>query len=106
VGVPLDGPLVGIAVRPHTTTTPAPALETQQALRDLAEATALAARRARLPVLVGVVDDVTVHAVVVLSDVDADAALHRLAADVRRSAALPLVIAVGTEVASIAGARR
>ncbi|MFB9569590.1 PucR family transcriptional regulator [Saccharopolyspora hordei] len=106
VGVPLDGPLVGIAVRPHTTTTPAPALETQQALRDLVEATALAARRARLPVLVGVVDDVTVHAVVVLSDVDAAAAQHRLAADVRRSAALPLVIAVGTEVASIAGARR
>ncbi|MGI8306107.1 hypothetical protein [Saccharopolyspora hattusasensis] len=29
----------------------------QQALRDLAEATALAARKARLPVLVGVIDD-------------------------------------------------
>ncbi|MER7083408.1 PucR family transcriptional regulator, partial [Saccharopolyspora kobensis] len=99
-------PLVGIAVRPRTTTTPAPALETQQALRDLAEATALAARKAKLPVLVGVVDDLTVHAVVALPDTDVDAALHRLAADIRRSAALPLVVAVGTAVASISGARR
>ncbi|WP_190815212.1 PucR family transcriptional regulator [Saccharopolyspora pogona] len=108
VGVPLDGPLVGIAVRPHTTTTAAPALETQQALRDLAEATALAARKARLPVLVGVVDDVTVQALVVLETTD-DAVLTRLAADVRRSAdahSLPVVIAVGSTVGMISGARR
>lgn len=108
VGVPLDGPLVGIAIRPHTTTTVAPALETQQALRDLAEATALAARKARLPVLVGVVDDVTVQALVVLETTD-DAVLTRLAADVRRSAdahSLPVVIAVGSTVGAISGARR
>ncbi|MFI0462505.1 MULTISPECIES: PucR family transcriptional regulator [Saccharopolyspora] len=109
VGVPLDGPLVGIAVRPHTTTTVAPALETQQALRDLAEATALAARKAKLPVLVGVVDDVTVQALVSLRTPEADAVLTRLAAEVRRSAgthSLQVVVAVGSVVGSIAGARR
>ncbi|MCI2417515.1 PucR family transcriptional regulator ligand-binding domain-containing protein [Saccharopolyspora sp. K220] len=109
VGVPLDGPLVGIAVRPSTTTTLAPALETQQVLRDLAEATALAARKAKLPVLVGVVDDLTVRALVVLRAADADTVLTRLAADVRRSAgahSLPVVVAVGSTVGSISGARR
>ncbi|WP_168584146.1 hypothetical protein [Saccharopolyspora sp. ASAGF58] len=80
----------------------------QQALRDLAEATALAARKARLPVLVGVVDDVTVQALVVLETTN-DAVLIRLAADVRRSAdahSLPVVIAVGSTVGMISGARR
>ncbi|GAA4840379.1 PucR family transcriptional regulator [Saccharopolyspora rosea] len=108
LGVPFDGPLAGIAVRPRTTTAAAPALETQQVLRDLAEATALAARRADLPALVGVVDDVTVQALVALPEQpEADSALTRLAADVRRSAqALPVVIAVGSAVTSPSGARR
>ncbi|GAA0536382.1 CdaR family transcriptional regulator [Saccharopolyspora subtropica] len=108
LGVPLTGPLVGIAVRPRTTTTVAPALETQQVLRDLAEATALAARRAKLPVLAGVIDDVTVQALVAVP-ADSDAVLSRLAAEVRRSAeahSLPVVIAVGSSAASVSGARR
>ncbi|MGH3656455.1 MAG: PucR family transcriptional regulator ligand-binding domain-containing protein, partial [Micromonosporaceae bacterium] len=70
LGVPLDGQqLVGLAVRPHTVPSGVaarPALGTHEVLRDLAEATALAARRARTPALVGVVDDVSVRALLAL----------------------------------------
>ncbi|MGH3712372.1 MAG: PucR family transcriptional regulator ligand-binding domain-containing protein, partial [Micromonosporaceae bacterium] len=56
LGVELRGrQLVGVAVQPHTVPSERPALGVHEVLRDLAEATALAARRARTPALVGVV---------------------------------------------------
>ncbi|WP_433873728.1 PucR family transcriptional regulator [Saccharopolyspora sp. CA-218241] len=107
LGVALTGPLAGVAVRPRTTSAAAPALESQQALRDLSEAIASAARKAKLPALVGVVDDITVRALVVLPETGADAVLGQVAAEVRRSApALPVVIAVGSAARSPGGARR
>ncbi|CAM02709.1 purine catabolism regulator [Saccharopolyspora erythraea NRRL 2338] len=109
-GLTINGELTGIAVRPRTAAAHAPALETQQLLRDLAEATAQAARGARLPALCGVVDDVTVLALVAVDGGD-DAVVGRLAAEVRRAASssphpLPVVVAVGGTVGSIGAARR
>jgi purine catabolism regulator len=116
LGVPLDGRhLVGVAIRPRTTpevsgTASAagpPALATQEVLRDLAEATALAARRARVRALVGVVDDASVRALVTVpARANVDASLHRMALQVQAAGAstagalggLPVVVAAGTTV--------
>ncbi|SHH11569.1 PucR family transcriptional regulator [Streptoalloteichus hindustanus] len=115
LGVPLEGRrLVGAAVRPRSTvpTTPAAALATQEVVRDLAEATALAARRARVPALVGVVDDSTVHVLLApAARADVEPALDRFAQEVHRAAAgtpraLPVVVGVGTAVDSWPDARR
>ncbi|WP_199440123.1 PucR family transcriptional regulator [Umezawaea beigongshangensis] len=113
LGVPLERrQLLGVAIRPGSTTSPAQAVTTQEVLRDLAEATALAARRATVPALVGVVDDTTVRALLSLPpQVGLEAVLRRFATEVHRTAAatqhgLPVVVAVGTTVLGAPDVRR
>jgi PucR family transcriptional regulator, purine catabolism regulatory protein len=94
LGVPLQRrQLLGMSVRPSTATANRPAMATQELLRDLAEATALAARRARVAAL------------------DAEAVLRRLSKEIHQAAAnapkaLPVIVAVGTTVDAVADARR
>ncbi|WP_189052827.1 PucR family transcriptional regulator [Longimycelium tulufanense] len=115
LGIPLeDRQLVGVAIQPCSTvpTSAAAALATQEVLRDLAEVTASAARRARIPALVGVVDDSSVRALLslprrmnvsqVLDQVAQE--VHRLAAGTPRASRV--VVAVGTTAASLSDARR
>ncbi len=117
LGVPLQRRrLVGVSVRPAMVAPGrpdrAPAMATQEVLRDLAEATALAARRARVAALVGVVDDISVRALLSLTpQADADMVVGRLAKEIHQAAAaspraLPVVLAVGTTVESVSDARR
>lgn len=113
LGVPLERrQLVGIAIRPGTSPAPAQTLATQEVLRDLAEATALAARRVTVPALVGVVDDTSVRALLSLPPQAAlDGVLRRLATEVHRVAAttqhgLPVVVAAGTTVTVASDVRR
>jgi purine catabolism regulator len=113
LGVPLEQRrLVGVAVRPRTSVNPAPAMATQEVLRDLAEATALAARRAQVAALVGVVDDTSVRALLSLPPhIDVDTVLRKLAKQVHQAAgatqrAVPVVLAVGTTVDRLTGVRR
>jgi PucR family transcriptional regulator, purine catabolism regulatory protein len=115
LGVPLQRrQLTGVSVRPSMAPQAAsrPAMATQEVLRDLAEATALAARRARVAALVGVVDDISVRALLSLTpQADVDAVLARLSKEIHQAAAsapkaLPVVVAVGTTVDSVADARR
>ncbi len=113
LGVPLQRrQLLGVSVRPSAATAGRPSMATQEVLRDLAEATALAARRARVSALVGVVDDISVRALLSLTpQADADAVLRRLSKEIHQAAAsapkaLPVVLAVGTTVDSVADARR
>jgi purine catabolism regulator len=118
LGVALEGrTLIGLAARPRTGTapTPAPALATQEILRDLAEAVALAARRVRVSALVGVIDDTSVRALIALDghagQRTVDTMLRRLAQGIHHDAqasprALPVVIAVGTTVTNLMDARR
>jgi PucR family transcriptional regulator, purine catabolism regulatory protein len=115
LGVPLSRrQLIGLSVRPSTTM-PARltrSMATQEVLRDLAEATALAARRARVAALVGVVDDTSVRALLSLTpQADPDAVLRRLTKEVHAAAAaapraLPVVVAVGSNVDAVTDARR
>lgn len=115
LGVPLRRrQLIGVSVRPRTTspTKPATSMATQQVLRDLADATVLAARRARVAAIVGVVDDTSVTALLSLTpQAESDAVLERLAERVRAAAraspkAPPVVLAAGTVVSEVADARR
>lgn len=115
LGVPLSHRrLVGVSVRPTTAapTKPATTMASQEVLRDLAEATVLAARRARVSALVGVVDDTSVSALLSLTpQADPDAVLSRLAGNVHRAAsaspqAMPVVVAVGTAVDEVSEVRR
>ncbi|MGW4524663.1 PucR family transcriptional regulator [Amycolatopsis sp. NPDC004378] len=107
LAVPLTGrQLVGLAARPRLTGT-RPALSTPPVLRELAEATVLAARRAKVSALVAT-DDLGVRALIALSpEANADAVLHRLATDVHEArGSAPGVLAVGTTVLSPAEAGR
>src|SRR5262245_48082648 len=115
LGVPLEHrQLLGMSVRPSTAVLvkPARSMATQEVLRDLAEATALAARRARVAALVGVIDDTSVRALLSLTpQADPDTVLRRLTKEVHQAAAaapraLPVVVAVGSTVATVADARR
>jgi purine catabolism regulator len=112
LGIPLeDRTLVGIAVRPRTAASPAPALAAQELLRDLADATVLAARRASVPALVGAVDDTSVRALITIDLSSVEATLRRLAKGIHDAVepnprALPVVVAVGTTVGSVVDARR
>ncbi|HEU5474796.1 MAG TPA: helix-turn-helix domain-containing protein, partial [Actinophytocola sp.] len=115
LGVPLDRrQLLGMSVRPSTTTPTrlAQSMATQEVLRDLAEATALAARRARVAALVGVVDDISVRALLSLTpQADSDTVLRRLTKEIHAAAsgaprALPVVVAVGSNVTAVTDARR
>jgi PucR family transcriptional regulator, purine catabolism regulatory protein len=112
LGVPLVGrELVGATVRPRVTA-PAAALDTQEVLRDLAEATARATRGAAVPALVGVVDETGVRALLALpGDARPSGMLDRLAHEVHRAASglarpVPVLLAVGTATGSLADARR
>jgi purine catabolism regulator len=109
LAVPLTGRrLVGFAIRPRIAGSNLPAHSTPPLLRELAEATALAARRARVSVLVSTIDDTSVRALISLSpEANAESVLHRLAADIRDSRpGSPCVIAAGTLVDGPADARR
>ncbi len=114
LGVPVEGrTLVGLAVRPRTALAgPAPALATQELLRDLADATALAARREAVPALVGAVDDASVRALVAVEpSVALPRVLRRLALGIHHAVAanpraVPVIVAVGTAVAAVESARR
>ncbi len=115
LGVPLQRRrLVGVSVRPSAVAParPSQTMATQEVLRDLAEATALAARRARVAALVGVVDDTSVRALLSLTpQADAGTVVRRLAKEIHQAAAaspraLPVVLAVGTTVESVSDARR
>jgi purine catabolism regulator len=114
LGVPVAGrTLVGVAVRPRTALAgPAPALAAQELLRDLADATAQAARREAVSALVGAVDDVGVRALVAVAPTVAlPSVLRRVAAGIHQAVAanpraVPVVVAVGTAVTSVAQAGR
>ena len=109
LGVPLQRRrLLGVSVRPATVAS-SPAMATQEVLRDLAEATALAARRARVAALVGVVDDISVRALLSLTpQADEASVVRRLAEEIHQTATAkpPVVVAVGTTVQTVAEARR
>ncbi|MEV4146456.1 PucR family transcriptional regulator ligand-binding domain-containing protein [Amycolatopsis sp. NPDC049691] len=107
LAVPLTGrQLVGLAVRPRLAGN-RPALSTPPVLRELAEATVLAARRAKVSALVAT-DELGVRALIALSpEANADTVLHRLATDVHEArSSAPGVLAVGTTVFSPAEAGR
>ncbi|MBC6449517.1 PucR family transcriptional regulator [Actinokineospora xionganensis] len=107
LGVPLENrQLIGVSVRPGTEVTPAPAMATQEVLRDLAEATSLATRRARVAALVGIVDDTSVRALLSLTpQADTQSVLRRLAKEIHQSPRA-IILAVGTTVDAISQARR
>jgi PucR family transcriptional regulator, purine catabolism regulatory protein len=109
LGVPLQRRrLLGVSVRPSAVAS-SPAMATQAVLRDLAEAAALAARRVRVAALVGVVDDISVRALLSLTpQADEASVVRRLAEEIHQIAAItpPVVVAVGTTVAAVTDARR
>lgn len=107
LGVPLDRrQLIGVAIRP-VSVPHAQTLATQEVLRDLAEATALAGRRVTVAALVGVVDDTSVRALLsVPMTVGVEGVLRKVAREIHRTAASTVVIAVGTTVASTSDVRR
>jgi purine catabolism regulator len=108
LAVPLTGRrLIGLAVRPRVSATTRPALSTPPLLRELAEATALATRRAKVSALVAT-DETGVRALIALSpEAAAETVLSRLATDIHEArASAPCVIAVGTTVTGSAEARR
>ncbi|MFE6617469.1 PucR family transcriptional regulator [Amycolatopsis sp. NPDC057786] len=108
LGVPLTGRLlVGVSVRPRITVTSKAAQSTPVLLRELAEATVLAARHAKVSALVAA-DDTQVRALIALSpEAGVDAVLKRLATDVHEArAGAPAVVAVGTTGGGPADARR
>ena len=104
LGIPLaERQLVGVCVRPSGAVGTAPAMATAETLRDLAEATALAARRARVAALVGIVDDTSVRALLSLTcSADTDNVLNRLSRDIHHD----VVLAAGTTVLRVGQARR
>lgn len=113
LGVPVtDGLVVGLAARPRIAVATAQALATQEILRDLAEAMARATRRHGAAALVGVTDDTTASALVVVPGADQwDATVERIAADVhreagRRSTPVPVVIGAGHPGRTLTGAHR
>ncbi|HUQ56930.1 PucR family transcriptional regulator [Lentzea sp.] len=107
LGVPLERrQLIGVAIRP-VSVLQGQALATQEVLRDLAEATALAGRRVTVAALVGVVDDTSVRALLsVPVTVGVEGVLRKVAREIHRTAASPVVIAVGTTVTSTTDVRR
>ena len=113
-GVPIaDRRLVGLVVIPQTTGTAAPtALAAQELVRDLAEATAGAARRAGITALVGVTGENVVGCMISLPRKDDDVEpVDRFAAEIHRAAAtipraLPVLVAAGTGVEGPASAGR
>jgi PucR family transcriptional regulator, purine catabolism regulatory protein len=105
-GVPIQGrQLVGLAVLPHAGDSAPPAsLAAQELVRDLAEATARAARTSRVAALVAVTSDDVVGCLLSASAMqDHRAMVDGLAADIHRAASdlprsLPVLVAAGTPV--------
>lgn len=113
VGVPLAGRrLIGMAVQPRTLVSDTPTIAAQEVLRDLAETSALAAQRAGVSALVGVVDDTSVRALLALgAGENVDNTLRRLAREVHRVAVPrtrvpPVVVAVGSTVSELTDVSR
>lgn len=106
LGVPLAGRrLVGVAIRPRLTGAREPAASVPAILRELAEAMALATRRAKVSAL-AFVDDLSVRALLSLSpQANVDAVLRRLSGVVT-SSRTPSVLAAGTTVEGPEHARR
>lgn len=107
--VPLTGRrLLAVAIRPRLTGDSGATASAGSLLPDLAEATALATRRARVPALVAGVDGTSVHALLALSpQADADAVLRRLGREVRQTRpSATLVLGVGSAVDTPAEAGR
>lgn len=105
LGVPLEGRrLVGVVLRPAPLAGEA-VLEAEQRARDLSETAAAAVRTARVPALVGSIDDVGVGVLLSLGpQVRVDDTLDTLAAALR--APDDSVMAVGSVVDQIADVRR
>lgn len=107
LGVPLSGRrLVGVAIRPRLTDAREPTASVPAILRELAEAMALATRRAKVSALVAFVDDLSVRALLSLSpQANVDAVLRRLSAALTPSRT-PSVLAAGTTVEGPEHSRR
>ncbi|OZM74301.1 CdaR family transcriptional regulator [Amycolatopsis antarctica] len=108
LGVPLPGRrLVGAALRP-VLTGEARAASVQPLLRELAEAGALALRRARVSALTGTVDDSGVRLLLSLSpQANVDAVLRRLGEEIRQGRGTGRVtVAAGSTVDDPGGAAR
>jgi purine catabolism regulator len=106
VGVPLTGrKLISVVLRLTETTDTA--LNLQARLGELAEATAAACRDAKLPALVGALDQNRVGVLLPLPPRTlAEAALTALADRLRTAFAAPFVLAAGSVVESVRDARR
>jgi len=104
LGVPLDGRrLVAVVVR-RDPTPGEPVLETERAVRELAEQVAAAVREAKVVALVGALDDTSVGALLSVRG-RVDAAVESFAAALLRSAGSP-VTAVGSVVGEVRDVRR
>ncbi|MEV7971002.1 PucR family transcriptional regulator ligand-binding domain-containing protein [Sphaerisporangium sp. NPDC088356] len=106
VGVPLTGrKLISVVLR--LTDPSETALNLQAQLGELAEATAAACREAKLPALVGALDQTRVGVLLPLpARTLAEGALTTLAERLRTAFATPFVIAAGSVVESIRDVRR
>ncbi|GAA1018979.1 CdaR family transcriptional regulator [Acrocarpospora pleiomorpha] len=106
VGVPLTGrKLISVVLRPIAEGETA--LDEQVRLGDLAEATASACRDARLPALVGALDQARVGVLLPLPPrTAAEAALAALADRLRAGFPNPFVLAAGSIVESVRDVRR
>lgn len=112
-GLPVTGrALVGLAVVPVEQPPETTPVRRTRVARDLAESVAAAARSARLPALVGSVEDSAVRALLAIPPAaDVDAAVNRLARRIHEAAAsLPeeqrVVVAAGSTVGSVREAAR
>jgi purine catabolism regulator len=106
VGVPLTGrKLISLVLR--LTETVDAALDGQAQLGELAEATAAACREARMPALVGTLDQSRIGVLLPLpARTPAETALHLLADRLRGTFPLSFVMAAGSVVESIKDVRR
>lgn len=106
VGVPLTGrKLISVVLR--LTDPTGSALNLQALLGELAEATAAACRDAKLPALIGALDQNRVGVLIPLAPrTPAEAALTALAERLRAAFAVPFVVAAGSVVESVRDVRR
>ncbi len=107
LGVPIEGRrLVAVIIRPGGVPSAA-ILESEQRLRDLGEAAALAARGHRLAALVGAIDDHSVGILISLAEADpVDPALEGFVDTVGRSTSSQPMVAIGSAVAGLPALRR
>lgn len=108
LGVPIEGrTLVAAVVRARGNGTPAGALDAQAHLRDAAETVAGALRGTRTAALVGSLDEEAIGVLISLGGREnVDTALARIGAELTRRLGEEFVVGVGSDVASVADARR